>query len=285
MGIGHYYDIPEQYRDVVVTVYASKLINGKGEQGFCGDDNMTRAEACTVLIRLEDLLKNGGGSTVDPGPGPSEPTVPTVKDVVVTANTNATTNNGSYGSTSGTAYDITDNGNPTGYLGNGKPINEANIAELLNKAKEIWPNDTRWTDSGTQNNWYKAPGTLVRESLSRTATGATQNISPQFGCGGFAAMVSDYLFGKASNPYHRVTNFSDIRPGDIIVQMQNDNVARHVMIVTGINQTGSRAGYVFVAEGNLGNVIHWPGTSGWDAAGPDDLAAYGSYVALSRWPV
>lgn len=287
MSIGHYYDIPEQYRDVVVTVYASKLINGKGEQGFCGDDNMTRAEACTVLIRLEDLLKNGGGSTVDPDPDPdpSEPVVPTVKDIVVTANTNATTNNGSYGSTSGTAYTITDNGFPTGYLGNGKEINEANITELLEKAKTIWPNDTRWNESGTNNNWYKDPSNIVRTMLSSTGTGATDNNSPQFGCSGFAAMISDYLFGKTNNPYHRVTNFEDVRPGDVIVMLNANKTNNHTMIVTSINQTGSRAGYVFCAQGNYGDVIAWPNTSSaWNAWGPTELSAHGSYVILSRWP-
>ena len=57
------------------------------------------------------------------------------------------------------------------------------------------------------------------------------------------------------------------------------------MIVTGINQTGSRAGYVFCADGNRSNVIQWPDTSSaWNAWGPTELSAYGSYVILSRWP-
>lgn len=281
MGIGHYYDIPEQYRDVVVTVYASKLINGKGEQGFCGTDNMTRAEACTVLIRLEDLLKNGGGSTVDPDPGPSEPTVPTVKDIVVTTKANATLTNVQGGPFHGTAHNIADNGNPTGYLANGKPINEANIAELLTKAKTIWPADMAWSEATTNNNWYDNPGTIAK---NMTLTNGIFT-SPNAGCSGFASMISDYLFGKESNPYHTVTNFADIRPGDIIFMLNADKSVHHAMIVTSINQTGSRAGYVFCAEGNSGDVVQWANTaSAWNAWGPTELSAHGSYVILSRWP-
>lgn len=284
--IGHYYDIPETYRDVVLTVYASGLINGKGNDGFCGKDNMTRAEACTVILRLDKLVTKGGGTATDPDPivtpTPDVPAGP--KDIQVTTNTNASANNAGYGSMTGTSYTITDNGFGTGRLNNGKEINEANIAELLEKAKTIWPNDMRWTDSGAGNNWYASPSAIVTTALSRATTGATKNISTQYGCGGFAALISDYLFGKTGNPAHVVTNFDDIRPGDIIVQMQG-TTARHVMIVTGINQTASsREGYVFCSDGNRSNVINWSKTTSAYSWGPDQLSAYGSYVALSRWP-
>lgn len=259
-----------------MTVYASKLINGKGEQGFCGDDNMTRAEACTVLIRLEDLLKNGGGGTTDPDPGPSEPVVPTMKDIVVT--TASAANNS-------TSYSIADNGNPDGYLANGKPINEENIAELIEKAKAIWPNDMTWTErTKSNNNWYANPSSIARTMLSSTGTGASDNNSANYACGGFGAMISDYLFGKTSNQYHRVSNFEDIHPGDIVVMLNANNTNNHTMIVTSIVQTGSRAGCVFCAEGNVGDTVQWPGTNSYDAWNSTDLAAHGSYVILSRWP-
>lgn len=98
-------------------------------------------------------------------------------------------------------------------------------------------------------------------------------------------MISDYLFGKESNPCHTVTNFADIRPGDIVVQLNTNKSVNHVVIVTSINQTGQFAGDVFVAQGNCSNVVAWPDeTSEWDSLDHDTLAAHGSYVILSRWP-
>ena len=164
---------------------------------------MTRAQACTVITRLLAVV----GKTPDPDPiVPPTPDLPSgPKDIQVTTTT-ATDSKG----VTGTAYNITDNGFPTGYLNNGKEINEANITELLSKAKEIWPKDMPWTTPGAaNNNWYANPGSIAKSIPN--LYGKDGN----YACSGFAMMLSDYLFGKNSNPWTKVTNFADLRPGDI----------------------------------------------------------------------
>lgn len=285
--IKDYASIPAKYQDAVKTCYALKTKNAsgvakallEGDNGyFYGRDgasvNMTRAEACAVIVRLDNLIV-GGGTVVDPDPTPSEPTVPTVKDIAVTTATNSM----------GTAYHVADNGFDTGKLNNGKEINEANIAELLDKAKTIWPTGMTWADTTivtSGNNWYANPGTVTRNMLTTNGVWTDANE----GCGGFSALISDYLFGKSGNPCHTVTNFKDIRPGDVVVQFKADKSVSHVMIVTSVLQTGQFAGNgVFIAQGNYGKVVDWPDeTDEWESYDSDMLAEKGSYVVFSRWP-
>ncbi len=53
--IGDYAAIPREYRDDVCSAYACGILAGKNDDGdFCGNDGLTRAEACTVAVRLFD---------------------------------------------------------------------------------------------------------------------------------------------------------------------------------------------------------------------------------------
>lgn len=252
--VNDYYTIPESNRDAVKTCYALSIITGTDGGKFDGGSTMTRAQACTVITRLLDVVAKG-----PTGPVPSQPDVPTEKDITVTAKTYPL----------GTAWCVTDNGFPTGYLNNGKEINEANVKELLEKAKAIWPTGMTWTTAGTaNNNWYEPTGTAS----------INMPMSSNYECSGFAKMLSYYLFGKNANPVHVVTNLADIRPGDIIVS----NTLNHDMICIGTVQSGSRTGAVFAAEGNLGTHIKWADTNNnWDAR---DAATLGTFTIYSRYP-
>lgn len=271
--VNDYYNIPENNRDAVKTCYALGIITGTDGGKFDGGNTMTRAQACTVITRLLDVVRK----TPDPDPivTPTPDLSSGPKDIQVTT----TTTTDSKG-VIGTAHNITDNGFPTGYLNNGKEINEANIAELLDKAKIIWTHGMTWTSPGTtNNNWYINLGTVAKSIPNLHGNGEN------YECSGFAVMLSDYLFGKNNNPWTEVTSFSNIHPGDIIIQYETNGTARHVMTVTSINQTGNRAGYAFCVDGNRGNVVSWASTTNaWNAWGPAELAAYGSYRIFSRWP-
>lgn len=51
--IGDYSSVPETYQEAVRTAYSMGILMGKDENGnFCGQDKLTRAEACTVVVRL-----------------------------------------------------------------------------------------------------------------------------------------------------------------------------------------------------------------------------------------
>lgn len=50
--IADYNSIDMTYRACVEQVYSKGILTGKDDTSFCGEDNLTRAEACTVLVRL-----------------------------------------------------------------------------------------------------------------------------------------------------------------------------------------------------------------------------------------
>lgn len=66
------------------------------------------------------------------------------------------------------------------------------------------------------------------------------------GCAGFAMMLSDAAFGDL--PARKVTNFSNIRVGDII-RMNNDTHSVIVLSIDGNNIT--------IAEGNFNSSVKW----------------------------
>lgn len=83
-----------------------------------------------------------------------------------------------------------------------------------------------------------------------TLTNSYYYYSPQFGhgygCYGFAAKLSDTVFGTAK-PYQTHTSFDKIKPGDNI-RIGNS----HSVIVLTKN-----ANYITVVEGNYNSSVHW----------------------------
>ena len=259
-----YYSVPEVNRTAVKTCYALGIINGTDGGKFDGGNTMTRAQACAVITRMLDVV----GKTPDTPIVTSEPTV---KEIQVSSERwSGNSTNGGY--TSGSAWTVTDNGYGNGYLNNGKPITTENVIELLHEAERIWQTDMKWCEGGTTNaasgnNFYKSSGTVVSRMLKKANTGATVDVSSNFGCGGYAAMISDYIFGRDNNDFYRVTNMNGIRPGDIIVEIDGNRVT-HVKVAvtapggayTGLNGTTAnyRNGYIHFTDGNNSDKVYWP---------------------------
>lgn len=69
--------VPDKYRPAVAAAKAAGLISGIDSNGtFGGDGNMTRAQACVVLTKLEEAIQKTGGTPVPPpvvDPDPVEP--------------------------------------------------------------------------------------------------------------------------------------------------------------------------------------------------------------------
>ena len=268
------YHVQSAHEDAILNTYALGIINGIDGR-FEGSQSMTRAQACAVLHRMSDLL---GGTApavpAEPGPvatpGTGETPEPTVKEIQVSSeNWSGNNNLIGGGQTSGNAWTITDNGFGDGYLNNGKPITEENVIELLHEAEKIWPAGMTWTLKGTGNNFYKSSGSVVSKMLDKPNTGAAIKESSNFACGGFSAMISDYIFGRDNNNFHRVTDMNDIRPGDIIIRIDpNTNTVVHVFMAvtapgdayTGLNGTTAvtRAGFFHLTDGNTSNKVTWP---------------------------
>lgn len=246
-----YNTIPEEYCKAVKICYALGVITGTDGGRFDGESTMTRAQACAVITRLLGVMEQGNTAEI------------AVKDIVVT--NKAWSGRTSDGPTSGTAWYIEDNGFPTGYLNNGKPITEENVLELLGEAEKIWPDGMIWDSQGDNNNFYGNSGSVSSLMQKTQATGTVINNSTNFACGGFAAMICDYLFGRDGNPAHRVTDMTKIRPGDVILHVDKDaNRILHASIsissaVTRVSPQGKEyPGCVWTADGNSSGKVDWP---------------------------
>ena len=112
-----------------------------------------------------------------------------------------------------------DEGN-AGQLKNGKEATPENVLAMMAEIEKDYPNGTVWGDSSTPNT-KKNPN-----PVSYTVENILKNkhmTSPIGGCGGFAAMVSDLIF-PANLACREVTDMSQVRPGDIIVEMDKKGV-------------------------------------------------------------
>lgn len=239
--ISDWNSIPSKYRDAVVSCFSLGIISGYPGNRFVGTDTLTRAQACVILNKLVDIVAEGGNGSGNSGNGNSD----SVKDVEVTTMT----------SKWGTGYYVKDNGFGDGKLNNGKPITEENVLEMLEQARKIWPDGMSWTDDNTYNNhWYEWSGSVVDGLLINK-----YRVSPNYACGGFAAMLSDYVFGLEANPFHRVYDPMDIRAGDVIVIKNANGTVKHVTFAaTGTIQSGNYAGRLWTADGNVSSKVSWP---------------------------
>lgn len=230
--VNDYYTISEDNRDAVKTCYALGIITGTDGGKFDGTNNMTRAQACTVITRLLDVV----GKSPDPDP-------------IVTPE-------------------------PTATLANGKAITEENVLEILADIQTKWPTGTTWDDNTYNPNPLSS---YVSSTLSSHGTSA------QRACGGYASMVSDLIFGTTANPTRKLNSLSDVRPGDIILEFNNNGNISHVIVVIDTVKTGNRTGAIFYTDGNHGGKVKWPPntTSAWNALMPDQL---GVCIAYTRYP-
>lgn len=80
--------IPQNYQTAVASVYALGVISGQADGTFGGNNTLTRAQAATILCRLDDAVKNspasGTGPIVEPEitPEPESTPVPTPETTV-----------------------------------------------------------------------------------------------------------------------------------------------------------------------------------------------------------
>lgn len=263
--IADWNSIPTKYRDAVASCFSLKIISGYPGNRFVGTDTLTRAQACVILNSLVDVVAEGGN-----GSGNGNSNSNSVKDVEVTTMT----------SKWGTGYYVKDNGFGTGKLNNGKAITGANVLEMLEQARKIWPAGGRFGEPNTYNNqWYEFSGPVADSILYNR-----YNISTNYGCGGFASMLSDYVFGLNDNPMRQVSE-SELRPGDIVIRFKG-GVADHVSFVIASDGNGA----VRTADGGQNGGVSW---SDGDLVSLSDSAYVWNYlhpdrpmtfVFLSRYP-
>lgn len=249
-AIKEYTSIPSNYRTPVKTCYALGIISGMADGSFAGTQSMTRAQACTVIVRMLKLLDK-----YNPGDKDNEQ-----YDDGKNQNTE---NNNKPAQT-------------TGKLANGKDATVANVEAILAELKREYPEGTPWGAPGIpNNNYYKHDCSSSHDVKKLMNSIGGTNFSLKYACGGWMCMVSERIFGETGAPAREVTDVNKVRPGDIVVQYDENGKIYHVAIaeVIGRNQYQNNEYRYATCDGNSGpddaGYVSWAdkNTDPWGAIG------------------
>ena len=144
-----YWDIPKQYRNAVLLAKACGVLSGMDSAGtFGGTGNLNRAQACVVLIKLDEMKDTGDGSGDGPGDNTGDNTGDTPTEITRSPfafqdGENVQQMMNRLNAEAPKYYE--------GYLTNGKPITEENIKAMLAEAEKGMPNGTKWDTSSFYN--------------------------------------------------------------------------------------------------------------------------------------
>ncbi len=226
--ITDYSSIPSQYRDAVANVYALGIIGGYSDGTFGGTVTMNRGQAAVVIYRMMQYSGNSG--TEVPAPIPEAPAAPTPSQTAST-------------------------------LADGSAITEANVLAMIQELLQKYPKGMAWP-SGTARTGT-ASNTMMRVSSQYKQAGYGVSTSMQTGCGGFASLVSDSIFGSGdANPARKVP-VEYVRPGDVIIILNADGKLTHVATaasrITGLSEysTDKTIPVLTIYDGNANGKVRY----------------------------
>ncbi len=235
--ITDYSSIPSQYRDAVANVYALGIIGGYSDGTFGGTVTMNRGQAAVVIYRMMQYSGNSG--TEVPVPIPEAPAAPTPSEP------NASSTPSQAAST----------------LADGSAITEANVLAMIQELLQKYPKGMAWP-SGTARTGT-ASNTMVSVSSQYKQAGYGVSTSMQTGCGGFASLVSDSIFGSGdANPARKVP-VEYVRPGDVIIILNADGKLTHVATaasrITGLSEysTDKTIPVLTIYDGNANGKVRY----------------------------
>ena len=139
----------------------------------------------------------------------------------------------------------------TNVLLNGKPATEDNVLEVLAEIKEEYPQGTSWDSNNNYTSIVFGKGTE---------------------CAAFAFMVSDRIFGAL--PKREVSDYLDIRPGDILAVKNSAGQITHWSVATSAVESD---GFFSTAGGNVGGKVMW---NGW----ADANSTTARWTVYTRYP-
>ncbi|MBD5162937.1 MAG: S-layer homology domain-containing protein [Oscillibacter sp.] len=220
--------IPSDRQLAVKYCYAAGILTGMSDGTFSGDSNMNRAQACAVIVRMMNLIN--GSAPVQPEQ-PTQPEQPEQPEET-----------------------------GTGKLANGKDATTENVLEILAQIQEEYPTGTVWDEKGTDGNYYAAGNnsTDVKAVTNKFKTINNKITSTQYACGGWAAMVSDRIFGQTGAPAREVTDPSKIRAGDLLICLNSKGQLTHVAIVSSnASYNGTFWGFTICGGNSSGGYVSW----------------------------
>ena len=249
-------DVPEWAMPYAGYCAEKKLMAGYGNKRFGPNDPVTPAAACTVMLRYLDCptsqwtYATACEKAAELGLLPDGAAVgPSITRGNVAVLIYRALNGGNSGDGHTTLQGVGD-----GYLANGKDITEENVLELLRQIEQDWPTGTIWgthNTSGTSKN--EIPCTEIRHVMD------SYRVSATYGCSGYASMVSSLIFGDKANPARRLEDLSQIRPGDVIFMVRNENgKVWHVIVAL---ESPNEKNTFHITDGNAGETVQWPDNS------------------------
>ena len=251
-----YWDIGYKYLDAVLLAKACGVLSGMDSAGtFGGTGNLNRAQACVVLIKLDEMKDTGDGS----GDGPGDNTGDNTGDTPTEITRSPFAFQGSEN-----VQQMMDRLNAEapkyfeGYLTNGKPITEENIKAMLAEAEKGMPDGTAWDAS------------IYYDYLTRLFG----NYASYGGCHSFAAALSDYIFGKDA-PVKKHQDFNSLKVGDVIWGKDSTTDESHVVFVTSVDGSS----YTF-CNGNSSKKVWWEepdDKSNWSSTKKTESYIYSRY--------
>lgn len=276
--IADYKNIPSQYQDAVKNVYALGIIGGYTDGSFKGTNIMNRGQAAIVIQRMAQYAPVKGdddNTQYDDGkeiPGTGTGNTGNTGSGSTGSSGSGSTGNSSSGSTGTTtpAPDPKPETPAVRTLANGKPITESNVTAILEQLKAKYPTPTSFKNGyAGMGSGRSATNNCIKQIVNTYKDDNGQRCSTTIGCGGWAAFIADEIFGQASVTWKKTT-MANIRPGDLIIDLDTNGCLSHVNICA-----GPAAGYpstkkVMVASaspGTNGYMASWVGR--WASDGTD----------------
>lgn len=229
-----FWDIEYKYQSPVLLAKACGVLSGMDSAGtFGGTGNLNRAQACVVLIKLDEMKDtgdgSGSGSGSDSGNGSGDtPTEITRSPFAFQDGENVQQMMNRLNAEAPKYFE--------GYLTNGKPITKENIQAMLAEAEKGMPDGMAW-DASTYYDYL---------------TRLFGNYASYGGCHSFAAALSDYVFGKNA-PVRKHQDFDNLKAGDVIWWKDNSIGRSHVVFVTDLK---SATDYIY-CNGNSSKSVWW----------------------------
>ena len=282
--ITDYAEIPSQYKDAVANVYALGIISGYSDGSFSGSVTMNRGQAAIVIYRLAQYVGAGTDivSAVPVGDDLTNmPTSPSNTQAEEKISTNA------------------ENGTLT--LRDGSAVTEANVLKIINEILQVYPHGTTWNDNTSRNANIMIGGRQLGSvsaacnntiKTSYFVNGTNMRPSMTAGCGGFASLVSDAIFGGGNTggvnfPARKLDNLTEIRPGDILIKVDASGGIKHVSTAASTptfykNFNGVDVFQITQYEGNAADLVNYGTSTIFDTPIPNKGNFY--YEAWTRYP-
>lgn len=159
----------------------------------------------------------------------------------------------------------------------GLPVTEENVKDLLRRVTAEWQGDVRASTYAAGNSSAEVQAVIWSYE---DANG--KKLSMTSGSGGYAAMLSDRVFGRYGFPARKLDDISKMRAGDIVITLDNGKIVRvttysgtkgEMMTLEGRLETGY--GMFYLKDGGVaGNMV----------ITPDDEFPGRTYEVWTRYP-